>query len=73
MTETMYHAAIIEGRRDSRRWPRLPRGRYLARSLHGLRLAAGRLAGVWDDPMSDRFNQEREREQQMLRRRSGRY
>lgn len=68
MTGTMYHTAVTEGRRESSRRPNSSLSRYLAHRFHGLGLAANRLAGLWYDPVSDRFNQERAHDQQMLRR-----
>ncbi len=68
MTGTMHHPAVTEGRREPGRRRSSPLSRYLARGFHGLRLAANRLADLWYDPISDRFNQERARDQQMLRR-----
>jgi hypothetical protein len=68
MTQTMYHPAVTQGRREPGRRPSSPLSRYLAHGFHGLRLAANRLADLWYDPITDRFNQERARDQQMLRR-----
>ncbi len=68
MIKTMYDPAVTEGRRESGRRPNSPLSLYLAHGFHGLRLAANRLADVWYDPISDRLNQERARDQQMLRR-----
>jgi len=68
MTETKHHPAATEGRRESGRRPNSPLSRYLGHGFHGLRLAANRLADLRHDPISDRLNQERARDQQMLRR-----
>jgi hypothetical protein len=68
MTETMYHPAVTQGRREPGRRPNSPLSRHLARGFPGLRLAASRLADLWHDPVTDRFNQEQARDQQMLRR-----
>lgn len=73
MSETVRDHAKIDGGRASRQRLGSQLGYYVAGGLRRLRLAAGQLPEIWDDPMSSRFNQQRERDQQMLRRRGSRY